>query len=113
MGEGAAVSTAGQTIIGLSGLSGVSAGAHLMAITAGASAGPSGFASRMTVTTTTARMSVTERPRKQAQSVAPKKEQTGTAKSTSKTAYVCTPTERYQVLTGPDEIWVRMNKETI
>lgn len=70
-----------------------------------------GFASRMNVTLTTQRLSVIEKPKKQAQQIIAPTTQPGNQKSKSAYAHTCIP--RYQVLTSPNELWVRTNKETI
>ena len=109
MGESAFV-TAGQLLVSLSGLSGVSAGAHLMAITAGA--GATIYAQHMFVTTTTERLTVRQKVKREAQAPvveAPK----ATGKQGSKYVFVCTSIPQHHVLTTPDEVWVMTNKETI
>ena len=101
--------TAGQTLVSLSGLSGVSAGAHLMAITAGA--GATIFVQHMRVTTTTDRFTISQKPKRDvSQAVERPVSQQG---NKGKNVYVSSPVPQYHVLTGPDEIWVRTNKETI
>ena len=107
--------TAGQILVSLSGLSGVSAGAHLMAITAGA--GATIYAQHMSVTTTTERLTVRQKVKREAQAPvvqapvveAPK----ATGKQGSKYVFVCTSIPQHHVLTTPDEVWVMTNKETI
>ena len=105
------MSSAGQILVGLSGLSGISAGQHLLGITAG-TGGPSTtiYAPRMTVTTTTEKLYLTQKPKKQAQQVVEAPAQQGNPKS--KNAYVRTSIPQLTVLTSPDEIWVRTTKET-
>lgn len=58
--------TAGQILVGLSGLSGVAASAHLQAVTAGSGAVQTIFASRMSVIVTEPRISVRRRVQREA-----------------------------------------------
>ena len=101
----------GQHLVSLSPLPSGTALAHLLALTQGPGPGATVFASRMTVTLTTERMSVTEKPRKQAQQVVEPAVQPSNQKS--KNAYVRTRIPQFQVLTPPDEVWVRTNRATI
>ena len=105
--------TAGQLLVSLSGLSGVSAGAHLMAITAGA--GATIYAQHMFVTTTTERLTVRQKVKREAQppAVEAPKAPKATGKQGSKYVFVCTSIPQHSVLTTPDEVWVMTNKETI
>lgn len=82
-----------------------------MAITAG-SGGPSTtiYAPRMTVTTTIEQLYLTQKPKKQAQQAVEAPTQQSNPKS--KFAYVRTSIPQLTVLTSPDEVWVRTNKET-
>lgn len=90
----------GQILVGLSGLSGVSAGAHLLAITAGT--GETVFANRFSVQIQEATTTVTRRTKPVAQPAAQPAPPVRRAATPSKYVSVHTATPRLAVVTAPD-----------
>lgn len=70
-----------------------------------------GFAARMTVTLITERFTVTQKPKRVASHVVEPTSQQPSSKG--KNVHVSSPVPKQHVLTSPDELWVRTNKETI
>lgn len=79
--------------------------------TAVAAGGEAIFVQHMRVTTTTDRFTISQKPKREASHAVER--QASQQGNKGKNVYVSSPVPQYHVLTGPDEIWVRTNKETI
>lgn len=95
---------AGQYLVTLSGLSGVSAGQHLMAITAGSGTGPGAtvFVERMTLHIEESTLTLVRRPQITARSEPVQ----SPARQGKK------QTKRIDVFTAPDQMWLVSSKTT-
>lgn len=96
------MSTAAEILVALSGLAGVSAGAHLTSITGGS--GETIFANQMTLVSEVPQRTLYAKPKRVAQAAAPK--QAVASSKGSKNAYLMTERNEQAVITETEELWL-------
>ena len=97
------MTTAAQYLVALSGLSGVSAGAHLMAITAGT--GATIFTSQMTIVSETPQRTIYNKPKRTAPQTSQPKPVAQKAKG-SKYSHLVTASNEQVILSEANEGWI-------
>ena len=99
--------TAGQLLVSLSGLSGVSAGAHLLAIQGGSGTGKTVFASLFSVRIDEPQLAMVQTPKTEAREDYRPAISRLSSGDTEKAVSIFTREASLSVLTEPDELFVR------
>ena len=101
------MSTAGEILVSLSGLSGVSAGTHLLAITTGTGTGETVFASRFSVQIQEPLVTIFRKAKRRAPEESTRPAVRRSAENPGKYAYAFTATKRLSLLTQSDSLYVQ------